>query len=325
MCLIFVSDGGVSGTVRMNLISKRLRKVGYDSKCLFPGDSLSDVGESDIVIFSRPSSIEAVEYAKKHAKAVVADTDDYFRAIPQGHPGYNTVGPGDPSYIKRTDTCIEMANLATFSTKYLRDRMGHLNNDNEIIPNGYDEDNYLWDVEAQHEGVIIGWAGTITHREDIRVAIPSIKRALKRFPNAKFMVCGDIDIAASMDLKPSQLIFMPPMSYEDYPYFYAVADIWLVPLVVNEFNKAKSDIKLVEAGAAGIPWIATDIEPYKNWGTGGLLCSTSRHWDEALMDFIPNRNQRILYGNQGHQKSMGRTSNEIANKWVALFENRGWL
>lgn len=52
----------------------------------------------------------------------------------------------------------------------------------------------------------------------------------------------------------------------NYPRFLLNqnADIGIAPLEINDFNKAKSNIKVLEYTAAGIPGIYTDICPYKD-------------------------------------------------------------
>ena len=50
-----------------------------------------------------------------------------------------------------------------------------------------------------------------------------------------------------------------------FKYFlgYNEMDVVLAPLVNDEFNKCKSQLKLIEAGFAGRPVICSDIEPYR--------------------------------------------------------------
>ncbi len=67
-------------------------------------------------------------------------------------------------------------------------------------------------------------------------------------------------------------------------------DIGLVPLSDNNFNNSKSTIKGLEYMAAGIPFIASPSEPYrelKQINGLGLLAERPRDWKwclEYLMD-----------------------------------------
>ena len=47
------------------------------------------------------------------------------------------------------------------------------------------------------------------------------------------------------------------------------ADIGLAPLEINDFNRAKSDLKILEYAVCGIPGVYTDIEPYKEANVKG--------------------------------------------------------
>lgn len=52
-------------------------------------------------------------------------------------------------------------------------------------------------------------------------------------------------------------------SVRSYSSNYNLGDITLAPLVINSFNKAKSNLKVIESGFFKKPIIASDIEPYQ--------------------------------------------------------------
>ncbi len=63
-------------------------------------------------------------------------------------------------------------------------------------------------------------------------------------------------------------------------------DIALAPLEMgNLFCRAKSEIKFVEAGSLGIPFVASRIDPFMDAiteGEDGLLAGNEAEWTEAL-------------------------------------------
>lgn len=68
-----------------------------------------------------------------------------------------------------------------------------------------------------------------------------------------------------MDNK-SNVFSLPAQQYERYLFNLKNIDIMLCPLAPNIFNMSKSDIKLVEAGAWGIPGLAPRYITYsRNW------------------------------------------------------------
>ena len=54
------------------------------------------------------------------------------------------------------------------------------------------------------------------------------------------------------------------MPVSTYGHMYDHLDVALVPLVANEFNACKSELKIVEAGAKKCAVISSNVDPYKN-------------------------------------------------------------
>ena len=59
-----------------------------------------------------------------------------------------------------------------------------------------------------------------------------------------------------------QYKLIPAKPITNYYSMYAHADISLVPLVNNHFNRMKSNLKVMEAANVGIPVIASGVNPY---------------------------------------------------------------
>lgn len=63
-----------------------------------------------------------------------------------------------------------------------------------------------------------------------------------------------------------QIEFHPWQSLANYPSFIKSlnAQVMIAPLIDNNFNRSKSDIKFIEACVMGIPCMVQDMETYKN-------------------------------------------------------------
>ncbi|MEJ0081553.1 MAG: hypothetical protein WDM78_11560 [Puia sp.] len=67
---------------------------------------------------------------------------------------------------------------------------------------------------------------------------------------------------------------------------YNEIDVALAPLVDNEFNSCKSELKLIEAGVKKIPVIATNLPPFSDVQAQGVtLCKSTRDWKLAIKKF----------------------------------------
>lgn len=85
---------------------------------------------------------------------------------------------------------------------------------------------------------------------------------------------------------------------DKYGELYNEIDVALVPLKDTEFNKCKSELKIVEAGWMGKAVIVSDISPYTEWikdGVNGIKVSPTRNhidWYLAVKKLANEPNMR---------------------------------
>ena len=86
--------------------------------------------------------------------------------------------------------------------------------------------------------------------------------------------------------------FYPWQPLLRYPYFIAGLDAQLMvaPLQVNDFNKAKSDIKFIEACVLGIPCLCQDMETYHG-APANLRFSTIEEFEEKIERILRKKNK----------------------------------
>lgn len=92
-------------------------------------------------------------------------------------------------------------------------------------------------------------------------------------------------------------------------------DIGLAPLEDTLFTRSKSYIKALEYGALGIPVIASDVGPYREYvedGVTGFLVSKESEWIDRIRLLIDDPELRESMGAAAHAKSLRHT---IAAGW----------
>ena len=109
--------------------------------------------------------------------------------------------------------------------------------------------------------------------------------------------------------------------FAQYPALLANFDVFLVPLRQNQFNRAKSDVKLLEAGARGIPWLASPSPSYQAWGTGGLLVRRAEDWHSDLVTLIADGPLRRRLGAAGRAQAELREIGACVGLWADLYED----
>jgi len=326
MRLLFLGEGGVSDAVRCILPMEQFNRTGYFDAIFqalpLGGRVVNLVEDVDVVVYSRPHHLELIKAYKERGAKVIVDMDDDFHTIPKSHPGYPYVGWGNPIGMKNMEMCLEIADLVTVTTNILVDRLQKFNKKPlKIIPNGWSALNELWSVRYEHDTINIGWGGTITHKQDFALCKNRLIEIARQYPNVKIYIGGDYGIYEMLkSVREEQKEFIPMVPYDDYPHLLAYMDIWLAPLQYNDFNLAKSDIKLVDAGVKGIPFIASPLPFYMDWGGGGIIAESSDAWREALTELVTDQELREGYGKEGRKLADEREMSKLFSLWADAVE-----
>lgn len=313
---ICVVLGNTVSDMRVQFAARHLERAGYEVEVLSEVAHFKTI-QHDGFIISRPGiqMLDFIEVAMSIGKPVIVDMDDNFKLIPPESPAYQFIGHGNLDYLNRLYPVLKHASMLTVTKPDIAaayERYG------EIIPNGWDEENPLWKASDVARGgyINIGWAGTTTHKEDFKLIVPALKQVLSERQDVRIVIGGDPDIFNEFwDVTENQKLFLVGTSYERYPGMFAFWDMLVCPLRDTEFNRCKSDIKLVEAGARGIPWIASPLPQYDIWKTGGIF-SPDNGWYNSIMTLIESGELRQSLGNIGHAQAMTRTSEELGKLWL---------
>jgi glycosyltransferase involved in cell wall biosynthesis len=148
-----------------------------------------------------------------------------------------------------------------------------------------------------------------------------VLRVLREFPHAQLVIGGDAQVYQLFDRLPeSRRMFLPPVQAEEYPYLLGQVDILMVPLRDTPFNRARSDRRLMEAGARRVPWVASPIPAYITWEAGGLIAYSAEDWVSHLRQLILDADLRTSLGQAGWRKAEQREMSHIAKLWIEIIE-----
>jgi len=323
--ILFIGEGSVTDAIRCVLPAIELAKMEYaNTRYDFvqyrdsPPDPDPDV---DLVVFSRPHQDTLLSAYRRMGIPTIVDMDDDFHSIPEEHPGYNFVGPGDQMWLMKLENCMYLATHMITTTHELAKRLGKYRDDKKevsVIPNGWSSrDPYWLSVRPEHHKgkLIIGWGGTITHREDFQPCIQPIKKIMKKYPETHICIALDAEIYSFFTtIDEKRKLFLPQVPYPMYPLTLSYWDIMLAPLKDTYFNGAKSDIKLVDAGAKGIPYIASNIPVYADWIGGGIKVDDDG-WYDALEELVVDEEKRKKLAQEGYKLAQSRDMLTIGEQW----------
>ena len=342
----FIGDGGVSDAVRLRLPAEKLMENDEISGSFtdlskfregelgrIKWEQLWDAGDevyegTSMSVITRPVFPELVGGLRdKYGHFIVADVDDDFHSIPKSHVGYRAVGPGNQDFLERHRVSLRMADLVTTTTPELaarlsEDPIGVKADRVRIVPNGWG-DNEWWGRTQQRDTVNIGWGGTITHRADFLLCLDALVEIAEKYKSVKIVIAADPEIYRMLKaVREEQKMFLPMVRYEDYPHTLTYYDILIAPLEDTRFNNAKSDIKLVDAGAARIPFVASDVPIYRSdlWRECGFLVRGKAQWFDALEELVLYPETRERMGEECGNQAELRHMNKLSQDWLKVYK-----
>ena len=128
-----------------------------------------------------------------------------------------------------------------------------------------------------------------------------LREFLRQTPEAVFAFCGNRNLGhiwkKSIRIPDDQWLFLEGDEFDGYQTRISQFDIGVAPLRYTKFNTCKSDLRLLEYGAWGVPYVASDITPYRRFyeqsnGYGGFLASTPAEWTSRLTYWANNDDPR---------------------------------
>jgi len=134
-----------------------------------------------------------------------------------------------------------------------------------IVPNGVDLAAFTDARPAKDlpEGRYLLWVNRLDEQKGFRAAVDAFALLAPRFPDLWFVVAGDGADRNIVDrLAPeirARVEMLGTMPHERLPRLYASADVFCAPAIGQE----SFGIVLVEAMAAGVPVVASDIPGYR--------------------------------------------------------------
>lgn len=327
---IFAATDGGSGCAfyRMELALRELEKHGHTVTMRSVNDdkghsiTQSDMAGHDVIVGQRLNvhrGMESWRRARGPFSRLVYDTDDdCFSVNPENWAAYQLYEKGE------TRDAIEhmagISDLVTVTNEHLADVMReHTGAPNiTVLPNYIPA--FLLDLPRQERPrPVLGYQGGGSHGADVGVVADPVRRFLKRFPRWDLRLGGadyrpTFKVGDRAHYTPWVPIFDDPAGY----YATLEFDIGLAPLALRPFDFSKSNIKVLEYAARGIPSIATDCSVYQSFirhGENGFLVKEEHEWLKYLS---------VLAGDDALRAKMGDCAREDARNWTIEGNYQRW-
>lgn len=266
---------------------------------------------------------KVIDTIKEAGKKLVFDIDDNWQ-LPTYHGLWDSNRAF--AVEKRTNNILKQADAVTTTTQHFADYISTVTGSPvHVLPNAIDKKDPQWNkVNITSPLVRFGWIGGTHHREDIKLLQTGISQAYRELDGFQFCLSFNyndeylhhekifsnnynvtddyrkylIDQLNQIRAgkagtfvgehftyhQPYRRLWSKPAN--EYGTLYNEIDVSLVPLRSNNFNKYKSELKLVEAGAMGKAAIVTRVKPYDHFPEECIHFVNENDMNEGWIDAI---------------------------------------
>lgn len=255
-----------------------------------------------VQLVTAPVLLQIVRKAKEEGIKIVYDVDDAFWCIPPDNPASEI-------YVRdKQDEVWEMIGLAdmvTVSTSTLsaaiKDRSGHP--DVRVLPNHILASISPTRAEGNPDVKRIAWAGSPTHRRDLAIAAPALRKVLERHKGKVRFTCFGERIPEALISVREWVDLVQFVDFSAYAEALAAidADIGIAPLEPTEFNRFRSDVKALEYGASGMAVLASPVGQYPELADSGAYVGLVQddQWEDSLESLLLNIQSTRKAGQDG--------------------------
>jgi glycosyltransferase involved in cell wall biosynthesis len=254
--------------------------------------------------------------------ALTWDNDDDFINVPKEGPSYKFAGglAGRRIFTQQLKTArLAQTTITPSGTLAERYRSAGIA-DVEVV------ENYLAPhfsrAYSPHLGIVIGWVAGYEHRADTaRIGIAqALRQIMSEYDHVRVECIGvDLRLGEEGDERGRYRhdLLVP---FEELPQRISGFDIGIAPLADIPFNHSRSNIKLKEYAASGIPWLASPVGPYAEMGVkqGGRLVPDGQ-WYEALRWMVVRERERQLLAENAKAWAEKQTMSDVARRWENIF------
>ncbi len=346
------APGGVQVHVRQ--LARRLRERGHDVLVIAP--ARESVSEADVAIVGRtvgisingsvapvclsPASVPRIRsalrtfgpdiihvheplfpgtglYATLVSPAPVVAT---FHAYAERGTLYGALAPAVGHVWRRLAARIAVSRAAAdfVASRFERDGM-------RVIPNGAEIETFANAAPARlPPGRPVLFVNRLEPRKGFSVLVDAFPPLVEREPEAMLVVCGDGRERASLSRLPRALrerVVAPGrVPHADLPTYHAASEVFCAPARGNE----SFGIVLVEAMAAGLPIVASDIAGYREvvrHGREGLLVAPADPEALAggLAEVLADRDLARRLGRAGEERARSFAWDVVASEVEAVY------
>jgi hypothetical protein len=266
-------------------------------------------------------AIEKMRRLRQAGIAVVWDTDDDISAVKRGTQAWDRLGGrrNMRRTFKQSVEAAQTAHLVTTTSEQLAQVYRDHGAERVVVIENYLAPQDLDHPRRRHQGVVIGITAAQEHEQDLRKLRfgAMLEALLERREGVRVVAIG-----AELGIRSHRYSRYSAVDIGELVPTESEFDIALAPLCDTAFNRARSNIKLKEYGAAGAMWLASPVGPYVGMGEeqGGLLVEQDQ-WLPTLETLLDDPDRRRSLAARARRWAEGQTIRAGAERWQAAFRD----
>jgi len=264
-------------------------------------------------------SVELARAARAAGAAVVWDDDDDVTRVPKGTPGYAEAGgaKGRRRLAART-RMFGSVDLVTTPSAHLAETFLAGGAPQACVIENYVIDDFMRPCPSGGP-LRIGWVAGREHELDLdHIPIAeALQRLLDAHPHVHVTTIG-----IRLELDGDRYEHVHSVQLPQLLGQVARFAIGIAPLSpVLPLNVARSNVKVKEYAAAGVPWLASPIGPYAGLGErqGGRLVTDDR-WFEELDALVRGDRARRRLAKRAQRWGRSQLLSRNVEQWERAFE-----
>jgi glycosyltransferase involved in cell wall biosynthesis len=280
-------------------------------------DDTADVVLAQCVVHDvRLQQLKSIKGKAGDRPAVVVELDDDYWNIHDSNTLVTWMK--SPQTLAIIEEALRIADAVTVTTEALARKARQFNEHVYVLPNCIDLNLLLHD-KPEPKKLTVGWAGSSSHEIDFASTRGGLDRVIATRPAIDWHFIG-VDYRPMLGLTRGR----HTPGVDNLIEYLQLIDfhIGIAPLADDVFNLSKSDIRILEYSALGIPVVASNVGEYGaaiEHGKNGLLVNHPHEWSEHVTFLAEDEQARRLMGVDAKIWASERTIQGNAWRWEQAF------
>lgn len=233
------------------------------------------------------------------------------------------LGPGgneDPWRRRAFEQVVSVAGRIVAGNRHLAEVAGRPQV-TTVIPTVVDTDLYIpGPPRRPSDELVVGWMGTASNFPSLRLALPSLLRAIETQPRARLRIVSNGILPEFADHpKVEQWRWSKNGELRALQSF----DIGLMPLEDSELTRGKCGFKMIQYMAVGVPVLSSAVGANSDIFAGsqaGMLVASGEDWGDKLEELIRLRSDFAGMGAAGRRHAVSNYSvHAVIEKYEQIF------